>query len=269
MSVDSKEWGEYVARLIEHLDQPTFPDVLINALSQIAVFDSTVIYLYRRDFPPVDLFHWSVRKASESSSTLDEYAASAYLLDPFFQACQRRINPGIYTLRGIAPDRFLHSEYFRTYYIKTKITDELGLFSHLSEQRSIVISLCREDARRRFSQREIRDLKAIEPIIRAAVLRHWQAVAIEPNFNTKPPVHLDSIVQSAPTQPGKSGLTAREAEIVGLVLQGHSSESAGLLLGISKNTVKVHRKHIYAKLGISTQAQLFSTFLPIMPGGVH
>jgi len=269
MDFESRESCEYIARLIEHLDQPTFPDVLINALAQIASFDSTVIYLYQRDFTPIDLFHWPAHNAIASSSTLDEYEASAYLLDPFFQACQRRIEPGAYTLRGIAPDRFFHSEYFRTYYIKTRITDELGLFAHLSEHRSIVISLCREGSHRRFSRREIRDLKAVEPIVRAAVLHHWKAAVREPNPNEGPQISLESIVQSAPTQPGKSALTAREAEVVGLVLQGHSSESAGLLLGISRNTVKVHRKHVYAKLGISTQAELFSTFLPALPGIVR
>lgn len=57
---------------------------------------------------------------------------------------------------------------------------------------------------------------------------------------------------------GADILSPREAEVVRLVLQGHSTPSAAAYLGISEGTVKVHRHHAYAKLGISSQAELFS-----------
>ncbi|MCH4554259.1 helix-turn-helix transcriptional regulator, partial [Aestuariibaculum sp. L182] len=56
-------------------------------------------------------------------------------------------------------------------------------------------------------------------------------------------------------------LTDREAAIIELVLQGHSSESIGLRLSITMGTVKVHRRNVYRKLGISSQTQLLSIYL--------
>src|SRR5258705_67142 len=56
-------------------------------------------------------------------------------------------------------------------------------------------------------------------------------------------------------------LSARERQIVTLVLQGHSTESVARHLDISPGTVKIHRKNIYRKLAISTQAELFAAFL--------
>jgi DNA-binding CsgD family transcriptional regulator len=56
-------------------------------------------------------------------------------------------------------------------------------------------------------------------------------------------------------------LSARERQIVTLVLQGHSTESIARHLDISPGTVKIHRKNIYRKLAISTQAELFAAFL--------
>jgi DNA-binding CsgD family transcriptional regulator len=53
---------------------------------------------------------------------------------------------------------------------------------------------------------------------------------------------------------------------VSYVLQGHSTESIARHLDISPGTVKIHRKNIYRKLGISTQAQLFASFLRSLPG---
>ncbi|MEP3423342.1 LuxR C-terminal-related transcriptional regulator [Ascidiaceihabitans sp.] len=56
-------------------------------------------------------------------------------------------------------------------------------------------------------------------------------------------------------------LSFREAEIVQLILKGHSSLSISLTLSIALPTVKTHRRNAYAKLGISSQQQLFHAFL--------
>jgi DNA-binding CsgD family transcriptional regulator len=58
-----------------------------------------------------------------------------------------------------------------------------------------------------------------------------------------------------------SVLSNRDSEIVRLILKGHSSKSMARVLGNSPETVKVHRKHIYAKIGITSQGELFSIFL--------
>ncbi|CAI8885359.1 hypothetical protein EMIT0196P_60325 [Pseudomonas chlororaphis] len=46
-----------------------------------------------------------------------------------------------------------------------------------------------------------------------------------------------------------------------LVLSGCSSKEIARKLQISAETVKVHKKHIYAKLGIKSQSELFLIFL--------
>jgi len=56
-------------------------------------------------------------------------------------------------------------------------------------------------------------------------------------------------------------LTRRELEIVTLILKGHSNLSLAAVLSLSPNTVKVHRRQIYSKLAISSQAELFRLFL--------
>ena len=63
---------------------------------------------------------------------------------------------------------------------------------------------------------------------------------------------------------GRSLLTPREREVVGLVLRGHSSVSIAKVLDVATGTVKIHRRNIYSKLGISSQAQLFSLFLSML-----
>ena len=76
----------------------------------------------------------------------------------------------------------------------------------------------------------------------------------------KPSQHNQSTVNVQ----GKSRLpllTRRELEIVTLILKGHSNLSLAAVLELSMNTVKVHRRQIYSKLNISSQAELFRVFL--------
>jgi len=58
-----------------------------------------------------------------------------------------------------------------------------------------------------------------------------------------------------------SRLTRREAEICAHVMVGFSSEAIGARFGISVATVKTHRKRAYAKLGITSQNELFTQYV--------
>ncbi|WP_330555149.1 helix-turn-helix transcriptional regulator [Burkholderia multivorans] len=57
------------------------------------------------------------------------------------------------------------------------------------------------------------------------------------------------------------GLTLREAEICAYIVLGHTAMGISLILGISLNTVATHRKRAYAKLGLSSQTELFNVCL--------
>ena len=59
---------------------------------------------------------------------------------------------------------------------------------------------------------------------------------------------------------GSELLTEKERSVVQLMLRGHSSKSCARELGISPTTERVHRRNIYAKLHISSQAELFTRF---------
>ena len=52
------------------------------------------------------------------------------------------------------------------------------------------------------------------------------------------------------------GLTAREAEILGLVALGHTNQEIAERLFLSPRTIEAHRGHIRQKLRIETQAEL-------------
>jgi len=62
------------------------------------------------------------------------------------------------------------------------------------------------------------------------------------------------------------GLTPRERNIVDLVLQGYPNAKIAAKLGISTGTVRNHRYRLYYKLDITTERELFYTFIDILLG---
>ncbi|WP_116130842.1 helix-turn-helix transcriptional regulator [Tropicimonas sp. IMCC34043] len=239
-------WDSVIAGLVETVGSDQFPAALHHAAACCCPFDSLVVTLYPGSAPPRSLFHTLDRL--QAAVAVDFYASGPYLLDPLFLACRNRTAPGVYSVLDLAPEAFVRSEYYRTFFRKNHIVDELGLLIPDGAERWIVVSLARDLTKPRFDGAEIARVGAVFATVAAAVRRQWGT------GETGETGLLDLRMESF----AADRLSPREREIVLLVLQGHSTPSAAALLGISEGTVKVHRHHAYAKLGIASQAELFS-----------
>jgi DNA-binding CsgD family transcriptional regulator len=51
-------------------------------------------------------------------------------------------------------------------------------------------------------------------------------------------------------------ITHREAEILKLIIQQHTSKEIAILLNISVSTVETHRRHLFQKFGVRNAAGL-------------
>ena len=156
-----------------------------------------------------------------------------------------RISSGLYRIRDLAPDRFYQGEYVRSYYIKTGLSEETGFFVALPDNAGVVISLMRAGHRQVFSEKEMNPLRTVEPFVRAAAEHKWENLGARFSGGDPDPQQqsLERYIDCTFRNFGRSLLSAREREVVGLVLRGHSSDS------ISK------------VLGIMSQSELFSIFL--------
>lgn len=63
-------------------------------------------------------------------------------------------------------------------------------------------------------------------------------------------------------------LSQRELEVARLVARGLANKEVGRALGISENTVHVHRQHAMEKTGAGNVADLVRLFLLVEPDGV-
>jgi len=206
------------------------------------------------------MFESSQPKVHENISQI--YLAGAYLLDPFHDLHINNAPAGVYRLSDIAPDKFRRNPYFLEYYGNTTMVDEVAFISYPSPGISLHVCLGRDSiSNKRFTSRELANARRIAPLVTSLTSGHWkdlmaEGVMAEGEF-------VSSLIKATNRTHGIS-LSPRQAEVAMLVLQGHSSVSIGLKLGISFQTVKVFRKQLYRKCNISSQAELFNLILPIL-----
>jgi len=253
-------WVNRLSQCINSLGSDTFAESLINALRTIADIDHSVAFAYHQSERPLCLSH--TFSPEKKVVYVDDYLKGPYLLDPFFKACRRKVDTGLYRIRDIAPDRFYQSEYYRSYYDRTGLSDEICYTFYLEKGVAVVISLMRSGESSRFSAREFRLLNNVAPIVISLAQRQWRDVADQFDVNSGNDEHTEdhSMIESTVSEMFSKRLTPRETQVVAQVLEGHSSDSIGKDLGISVGTVRIHRRNIYAKLQISSQQELFAIF---------
>jgi DNA-binding CsgD family transcriptional regulator len=257
----SVAWVALLSQCIDSIGVENFPQSLVDALKSLADFDYSVVFAFYQSEKPLCLFH--TFSPEKRVVFVDDYLKGPYLLDPFFKACGRKVDTGLYRLRDIAPDRFYQSEYYRSYYIQTGLSEEICYTSYLPKGVAVAISLMRSGERSRFSAREFRLLDSVAPIVVSLAQRHWQDVPAKFDVEAAAdePRQDRALIENTVSTLFSQRITPRETQVVAQVLEGHSSDSIATNLGISVGTVRIHRRNIYAKLRISSQQELFSIFL--------
>jgi DNA-binding CsgD family transcriptional regulator len=261
------DWHRESAEIIAHLDDPDLPRLLDRSLEKLVPFDISVIFAYPDEAEPLYLYDGF--RGHVPGAALDNYVRGAYLLDPFFTACARRVPPNLYRMRELAPDQFFEGEYFNSWEVHPCISmesgslaEEIGFLVNLPGGFMAAYSLMRENDSPPFSDVEFASLQLVEPVIRQAMMHHWRRLRPKPEGRSEPAWSAKgAVMERAFESFGADKLSAREQMIVQMVLRGHSTVSIASTLGIADGTVKNHRKSIYAKLGIASQQELFSRFI--------
>jgi DNA-binding CsgD family transcriptional regulator len=226
------DWQRAVAAMIGALATDQFYPQFARSCELVSGYQSTLVVWLSTAHRPINLY--------------DD------LLDPFYALFADDAPEGIYHLQDLAPDNFFDSEYYRSYYTLTGLTDECGLLINLDADHSILVSLGNRGAPP-TKKNQLANLQTVMPILSALCHKQQSADAGE--------ITLSAPLDRAFRNFGRDHLSARECEVIQLILKGHSNKSIAQLLEISVDTVKVYNKRFHTKLDISSQAELFSLFL--------
>ncbi|WP_119272235.1 helix-turn-helix domain-containing protein [Taklimakanibacter deserti] len=241
-----------LASVVAALGGEDFYAALRAFINGIVRIDNCVALVFDRQGPPLILHQWSPQQPNYFQML---YSQGAYTLDPFYRASLDERRDGVMLLKDIAPDGFGESDFYKAYYEKVNMIDEIGLLCPVDEQRTMHLSLGRRCNSCIYAADDLAHVKRLRPLLSTLLLKQY---------------HLqdagrDAAGHQAPEHAGQwlkpFHVTAREAEIADMILRGHSNASMGVILAISAETVKVHRKNLYAKMRISSQAELFQLFI--------
>ncbi|MEH6581247.1 MAG: LuxR C-terminal-related transcriptional regulator [Halioglobus sp.] len=246
----STQWQQSLAAMIAGLAHKDFYAKFSAGCEYLSGFQSTMVVWLSTAHRPIHLYDDLPEEFADS--TIVEWYNGAYLLDPFYGLFLANAPDGIYRLQDVAPDNFFDSEYYRSYYLGTGLSDEWGVLINLDGDHAILLSLGNR-ASTPVDPAQLAELQTALPVLAELCRRQQSAGEGEINFSAP----LDIAFRNF----GKDHLSKRECEVVQLILKGHSNKSIARLLEISVDTVKVFNKRFHAKLDISSQAELFSLFL--------
>lgn len=86
----------------------------------------------------------------------------------------------------------------------------------------------------------------------------WGAAGVAIETNTRIANPRERLMSRCDALTAEYGLTARETEIMTLIAQGKTRREIENELFLSENTVKTHARHLYAKLGVSSKADVIA-----------
>lgn len=247
---DLAAWNQGAADALTAATPEAIGDAVTTALKLVVEFDMIFMAALKRDAPP-NVPYYSGAEEPEAA-----YHHGPYLLDPFYNRFLAGTTEGCFRLSELAPEGFLRSEYFSSYYRHLEIGDELGLLTALGSGSAAHVSLTRTRGRPRFTRRDAEWLAAAAPLAREAIRRMTATAA--PTRDD--PAAFHDGLRRAYNSFGRSVLTERERDVVHLLLQGNSAKAIARALSISPDTARNHLKRIYPKLEVSSQAELFALF---------
>lgn len=257
MSLDlhNLAWQRSVGKLIMQLDRPEFWSSLIRVLNEYVQIDNWVVLVFS-DHAVRVISLPEVADSEEVDAFIHRYVKGLYLLDPFYIANRENPQSGFFHLLDIAPEHFLETEYYQQYFAQYISVDEAQYNVQLDADRTLCMSF---GSNVRFTQAQVTLLDMIKPWV-TAMMHQRMCFEIDPQKNFAEPAPWTEALTQLDTQ-----ITAREKDVLKLLLSGFSNKEIAGKLALSTETIKVHRRNLYNKLNIKSQSELFARFFMPRP----
>jgi DNA-binding CsgD family transcriptional regulator len=265
-----------IGSVIDALDSTHFWTRLTRALERYVPFDNWVALRFSPDEAPL-----VCAESPTPDGTVDvmfqDYLAALYQLDPFYiDACERPASAFV-TLADVAPDNFTMTSYYQRYFRKNIVGDEVHFNYMIDARHTLAFSL---GATQRYGERDLSMLALCAPWVIALMRQRLPHETFEAHalpaagemtglneaghdghaaIAVDAPAYAERFAQVSQAG-GRTPLTAREVEVAMLTLSGFSTRAIAEKLSISFETVRAHKKHIYTKLNINSQSELFALF---------
>ena len=269
----SEDWLFRLNKTIAKLGRAEFEDSLFDLVNAVVRVDHCAVFINNQDGTTAHLFTKSKLDDDICRSLAKAYTERFHIRDPKVGALgagPEKPGDTRMTLLPQTPDADYDAGYKARFFTNTGLIDKVSSLLQ-TRQYTIYCSFYRLEASGRFEPPEFEDLSRILPILTNLIFKHSHLLARLSGLKEKEN-HPDPIITKVPM--GRSldvrnevfaKLTDREQQVCFRILRGLTSEAISLDLKVAISTIHTYRKRAYAKLGISSQNELFSLYLEYIP----
>lgn len=207
-----------------------------------------------------------------------DFAREGYQRDPNLIGPGSMIPSGNRLIvRCVSPSHVRDVAFRKRFYDEALVRQELAMIASINGQ-TLYCSFFRSEEQKDFASEDAQQLQVLGNFLIQTLGKHAEIVGMRqgqqpqrPEPATLCPERRERMYQElrATLLKAPGGLTQREAEICASIALGYTTLGISLKLGISINTVATHRKRAYAKLGISSQNELFARYFDSMGYSLH
>lgn len=238
-----------LADVIAALGTAEFAGRLLGALNRHAAIDHLAIMRFedRRRPPVIESAVW--RGGELVASTQRAYLDRFYRYDPVLRCFDT--GPRLLHLRR---DDIEHRDYRETVYGQAGLLERISITTRDGGQ-LIALNLYRREPSGSFTPAEVRLVDGQMALLAAMTVKHVRILAMMLRSRDRGDRASALAERLRALEPN---LTRRELDVLTRSLGGMTSTGIAGDLGISLNTVLTYRKRAYARLGVCSQAELFS-----------
>lgn len=247
------------AKMLTTLGTRNFGQSLMAAAHEMIAADYCSLFVFDAGQAPICLTTNGIKSDRLAAYAAEKYTNMHWKADPIIVEVNARRRADALFISGLPRDHS-SSAYRRDCFETLQIGDRIT-FLFGDSARFLRLSFYRYAANPAFGEVELGIARHSTDFFRAATMRHHSLIsrAGMDHLGTFPSRRAmrARLVSLHP------GLSPREIEVCALILQGVSAEGIALEIGVGKTSVITYRKRAYAKLGISTQSELFAACLSL------
>lgn len=251
----SPAWRGGLTALTAAVGTDAFAPALFRALNAVVQVDSCAVFTFRMHDGPGHLFTVGRIDDATADALACDWVGRYHALDPNFGRLARPAGGDDGDVVPFAAEK-LPAPYRRRFFLASNLVDKVSWITR-ADDRAIYCNFYRRGGSGAYGRREHDLLAAVVPIVGHLIGAHSLLARAFAPRDAADEIDRLAALAATPLAP----LTARERDVCVRILLGYGSEAIGLDLGIAPSSVVTYRKRAYEKLGICSQAELFTRCL--------
>lgn len=254
-----------IAGVLRALGTDGFEAKLIAFLSEVVPVDNCAVFTYSDKGEAGHLFTHGRMPEQEAEKLARQYVDRFHEEDPNYIAMQNMGDQDYYGFGQLSLKADYDPAYNNQFFSRSGLIDKASAVGKI-EDGKVYCNFYRMDNSSVYSPEERQVLEDIMPLATALAGAHYDLSRAKGSLfadNGSENIVKKSIVHNVISKdaPPFDVLTKREREVCERILLGYTTIGMGLDLSIAPTSVATYRKRAYAKLGISSQNELFSLCL--------